>query len=58
MLVVFRTLIVVLYALLVSICGSLYCLFSPRNPRHVYTFGRLFSKLDRILGLRVERRFA
>ncbi|MGL5045827.1 MAG: 1-acylglycerol-3-phosphate O-acyltransferase, partial [Plesiomonas sp.] len=42
----------------VSICGSLYCLFSPRNPRHVYTFGRLFSKLDRILGLRVERRFA
>ncbi|MGL4985424.1 MAG: 1-acylglycerol-3-phosphate O-acyltransferase, partial [Plesiomonas sp.] len=25
---------------------------------HVYTFGRLFSKLDRILGLRVERRFA
>ncbi|MGL5727377.1 MAG: 1-acylglycerol-3-phosphate O-acyltransferase [Plesiomonas sp.] len=58
MLVVFRTLIVVLYALLVCICGSLYCLFSPRNPRHVYTFGRLFSKLDRILGLRVERRFA
>ncbi len=58
MLVVFRTLIVVLYALLVSIGGSLYCLFSPRNPRHVYTFGRLFSKLDRILGLRVERRFA
>ncbi|MGL5006111.1 MAG: 1-acylglycerol-3-phosphate O-acyltransferase [Plesiomonas sp.] len=58
MLVVFRTLIVVLYALVVSIGGSLYCLFSPRNPRHVYTFGRLFSKLDRILGLRVERRFA
>ncbi|MGL4600331.1 MAG: 1-acylglycerol-3-phosphate O-acyltransferase [Plesiomonas sp.] len=58
MLVVFRAIIVVLYALLVSIFGSLYCLFSPRNPRHVYTFGRLFSKLDRVLGLRVERRFA
>ena len=57
MLVVVRAIIVLLYALLLCVGGSLYCLFSPRNPRHVYTFAHLFSKLDRVMGLKVERRF-
>lgn len=57
MLVVVRAIIVLLYVLLLCVGGSLYCLFSPRNPRHVYTFAHLFSKLDRVLGLKVERRF-
>jgi 1-acyl-sn-glycerol-3-phosphate acyltransferase len=33
------------------------CLFSPRNPKHVATFGHLFGKLSP-LGLKVELRKA
>ncbi len=36
--------------------GSIYCLFSPRNPRHAYVFGRLFAKLAPLFGLKVETR--
>jgi 1-acyl-sn-glycerol-3-phosphate acyltransferase len=35
-------------------CG--YCLLSPRNPKHVFTFGRLFGKMSRVFGIKLELR--
>ncbi len=32
MLYIFRLIITVIYCILVCIFGSIYCLFSPRNP--------------------------
>ncbi|QKN80507.1 1-acylglycerol-3-phosphate O-acyltransferase [Scandinavium goeteborgense] len=56
MLLIFRAIIVVIYCILVCIFGCVYCLFSPRNPKHVATFGHLFSRLAPVFGLKVERR--
>src|SRR5471030_231669 len=56
MLLILRAIIVTVYCLLVSFFGSLYCLFSPRNPRHVATFGHLFGRLATVLGMKVELR--
>lgn len=56
MLAIVRSIIAVIYCLLVCILGSIYCLFSPRNPRHVATFGHLFGRLAPVFGLRVELR--
>ncbi|CCG85830.1 1-acylglycerol-3-phosphate O-acyltransferase [Erwinia piriflorinigrans] len=56
MLALLRTIVVVVYSLLVCIFGCIYCLFSPRNPRHVATFGHLFGRLAPVLGLKVELR--
>lgn len=56
MLVILRALIVIPFCILVCLVGSLYCLFSPRNPRHSYTFGRLFGRLAPVFGLKVETR--
>ena len=44
MLSIVRFIIVIIYCILVSIFGCIYCLFSPRNPRHVATFGHLFGR--------------
>ncbi|AIR63913.1 1-acylglycerol-3-phosphate O-acyltransferase [Enterobacter sp. Ap-916] len=56
MLAIVRFIIVVIYCILVCIFGSIYCLFSPRNPRHVATFGHLFGRLAPVFGLKVETR--
>lgn len=56
MLFIFRAIIIVIYCILVCIFGSIYCLFSPRNPKHVATFGHLFGRLAPVLGLKVEVR--
>ncbi|CAI1926298.1 1-acylglycerol-3-phosphate O-acyltransferase [Serratia fonticola] len=56
MLLILRAIIVTVYCLLVSFFGSLYCLFSPRNPRHVATFGHLFGRLSTVFGIKVEFR--
>lgn len=56
MLAIVRFIIVVIYCILVCIFGSIYCLFSPRNPRHVATFGHLFGHLAPVFGLKVETR--
>ncbi|MCU9672251.1 1-acyl-sn-glycerol-3-phosphate acyltransferase, partial [Escherichia coli] len=39
MLYIFRLIITVFYSILVCVFGSIYCLFSTRNPNHVATFG-------------------
>ena len=56
MLLILRAIIVVIYSILVCISGCIWCLFSPRNPRHVATFGHLFGKLSTVFGLKVELR--
>lgn len=56
MLLIFRAIIVVIYCILVCIFGCVYCLFSPRNPKHVATFGHLFGRLAPVFGLKVEKR--
>lgn len=56
MLLILRVLIIVPFCIFICVFGSIYCLFSPRNPRHVYTFGRMFGKLAPLFGLKVETR--
>ncbi|WP_428944217.1 1-acylglycerol-3-phosphate O-acyltransferase [Pantoea sp. FN060301] len=56
MLSILRIIIVIIYSILVCVFGCIYCLFSPRNPRHVATFGHLFGRLSGVFGLKVELR--
>lgn len=56
MLFIIRFVVVVVFSILVCLFGTVYCLFSPKNPRHVATFGRMFGRLSTIFGLKVELR--
>ncbi|AOP41710.2 1-acylglycerol-3-phosphate O-acyltransferase [Edwardsiella piscicida] len=56
MLFIFRVILITLLCLVICIVGSLYCLFSPRNPRHVARFGHWFGRLSPLFGLKVETR--
>lgn len=57
MLLILRIIFVVIYCILVCILGCIWCLFSPRNPRHVATFGHMFGRLSTVFGLKVEKRY-
>lgn len=56
MLLIVRMILTVIYCILVCIFGSIWCLFSPRNPKHVATFGHMFGHLAPLYGLKVELR--
>lgn len=56
MLFIIRFAIVVVFSILVCVFGTIYCLFSPKNPRHVATFGHMFGRLSTIFGLKVDIR--
>ncbi|EXU75564.1 MULTISPECIES: 1-acylglycerol-3-phosphate O-acyltransferase [Erwinia] len=56
MLSILRFIVVITYSVLVCVFGSIYCLLSPRNPRHVATFGHMFGRLSRVFGVKVELR--
>ena len=56
MLAILRVIVVVIYSILVCVFGCIYCLFSPRNPKHVATFSRFFGNLAPVFGLQVELR--
>ncbi|MDC9595705.1 1-acylglycerol-3-phosphate O-acyltransferase [Xenorhabdus anantnagensis] len=56
MLAIIRGIIVILFTILVFIFGCIYCLFSPRNPRHVMTFGHAFGKLHKVFGIKLLER--
>lgn len=58
MLSVLRTLLVSIYCILVCVIGCIWCLFSPRNPRHVATFSHIFGKLHKLFGVDLELRRA
>lgn len=50
---ILRLVVVVIFAICLFVFGCGYCLFSPRNPKHVYTFGRLFGKLSGLFGIKI-----
>ncbi|PKH25355.1 1-acyl-sn-glycerol-3-phosphate acyltransferase [Enterobacterales bacterium CwR94] len=56
MVAIFRVIYVVIYSILVCVIGCIWCLFTPRNPRHVSTFSRLFGRLHGVFGVKVEMR--
>ncbi|WED21510.1 1-acylglycerol-3-phosphate O-acyltransferase [Vibrio sp. JC009] len=56
MVALFRIIAVAVFAIVMFIGGVGYCLTSPRNPKHVFTFGRQFHKIARILGYKLEFR--
>lgn len=56
MLLILRVILAIIYCLLVCIFGTIYCLFAPRNPRHVETFGHLFGRMSTLFGLKVKIR--
>lgn len=56
MLMILRTLFVFAYSVLVCLLGIVWCLFSPRHPRHVATFSHAFGWLHHIFGIRLEIR--
>ncbi|MCD9492983.1 1-acylglycerol-3-phosphate O-acyltransferase [Photobacterium phosphoreum] len=58
MIYIFRMIAIAIFAIVTFVFGCGYCLFSPRNPKHVYTFGRLFSKMSRVVGIKLEIRYA
>ncbi|PSU68658.1 1-acyl-sn-glycerol-3-phosphate acyltransferase [Photobacterium phosphoreum] len=58
MIYILRMIAIAIFAIVTFVFGCGYCLFSPRNPKHVYTFGRLFSKMSRIVGIKLEIRYA
>ena len=58
MIYILRMIAIAIFAIVTFVFGCGYCLFSPRNPKHVYTFGRLFSKMSRVVGIKLEIRYA
>ncbi|EEX95251.1 1-acyl-sn-glycerol-3-phosphate acyltransferase [Vibrio orientalis CIP 102891 = ATCC 33934] len=56
MIALLRVLAVVIFAVVMFVFGCGYCLLSPRNPKHVFTFGRLFGKMSRVFGIKLELR--
>lgn len=53
MLALIRAIIVIIYTIIVCVGGSIYCLFSPRNPKHVMTFAHLFGRLSTVFGIKI-----
>ncbi len=51
-----RLILVALFAIIMFVFGCGYCLLSPRNPKHVFTFGRIFGAMHRLFGLKLELR--
>lgn len=56
MIALLRVLAVAIFAVVMFVFGCGYCLLSPRNPKHVFTFGRLFGKMSRVFGIKLELR--
>lgn len=56
MIALLRVLAVAIFAIFMFVFGCGYCLFSPRNPKHVFTFGRLFGKMSKVFGIKLDLR--
>lgn len=56
MIALLRVFAVALFAIVMFVFGCGYCLLSPRNPKHVFTFGRQFAKMSRVFGIKLEFR--
>ena len=53
---IFRLSLAALFVVFTSLFALVYCLFSPRNPKHVYFFCRWFNQLHKLLGLQLVQR--
>lgn len=56
MVALLRIIAVAIVGTFMFVLGCAYCLLSPRNPKHVYTFGRLFGKMSVLFGIKVDLR--
>ncbi|MCC4785536.1 1-acylglycerol-3-phosphate O-acyltransferase [Vibrio lentus] len=56
MIAILRIFAVAIFAILMFVFGCGYCLLSPRNPKHVFTFGRYFGRMAKIFGMKLELR--
>ncbi|MEL0611151.1 1-acylglycerol-3-phosphate O-acyltransferase [Vibrio echinoideorum] len=56
MIAVLRIFALTIFAILMFVFGCGYCLLSPRNPKHVFTFGRYFGRMSKIFGMKLELR--
>ncbi|MCK6263061.1 1-acylglycerol-3-phosphate O-acyltransferase [Vibrio sp. ZSDE26] len=56
MIALLRVLALAIFAVVMFVFGCGYCLFSPRNPKHVFTFGRYFGRMSKVFGIKLELR--
>ena len=56
MIALLRLIAVAIFAVLMFVFGCGYCLLSPRNPKHVFTFGRYFGRMSRVFGIKLDLR--
>jgi 1-acyl-sn-glycerol-3-phosphate acyltransferase len=56
MIAILRIFAVAIFAILMFVFGCGYCLLGPRNPKHVFTFGRYFGRMSKIFGMKLELR--
>ncbi len=56
MYLILRLLVVTVFAIIMLVFGCGYCLFSPKNPKHVHRFGLLFGKLSYLFGIKLDLR--
>ncbi|CAL1328976.1 1-acylglycerol-3-phosphate O-acyltransferase [Candidatus Providencia siddallii] len=58
MLALIRIIFTIIFIICLYIIGIIYCLYSPRNPKHVMIFGRIFGKLSKIFGIKIIKRIS
>jgi len=56
MIALLRIIAVAVFAVVMFVFGCGYCLLSPRNPKHVFTFGRMFGAMSKVFGIKLELR--
>lgn len=56
MLGIIRLILAAIFVVFTTLFALIYCLFSPRNPKHVYFFCRWFNQLQKIIGVRLIQR--
>ncbi|MEZ8953559.1 1-acylglycerol-3-phosphate O-acyltransferase [Vibrio cyclitrophicus] len=56
MLAVLRIILATVFIIITTLFAFVYCLFSPKNPKHVYVFCRWFNQLQKIVGVKLVQR--
>lgn len=56
MLAIVRLVLAAVFVVFTTLFALVYCLFSPRNPKHVYFFCRWFNQLHKLVGLELIQR--
>jgi 1-acyl-sn-glycerol-3-phosphate acyltransferase len=53
---IIRLILAAIFVVFTTLFALIYCLFSPRNPKHVYFFCRWFNQLHKLIGLKLIQR--